>query len=345
MSLSEPDIRARLAKGDLRIDPPPDDALLSALGIDLRLGTGFIRTSKLSSAPEQIELGEKLTILPQEAILVSTLEYVYLPQDLAGLVFPRASLIRVGLFVATSRIDPGFQGKLTFSLHNGGSVPVVLRSGQSIAQLCFETLSDPVTSRPVRSSLPLDAEIRSAKSALQKIEPRRAPSAAAAQSLRELWTRVLTTKGTAKGKVLEEFMDKLFTGLDGLSVLKRNARLRAEELDLVIMNSLDKGFWRLAGSPIIVECKNWSAKVGAREISVLIEKLQALSPDAKTGILVALSDITGRPNSNAVLKIREGRQRGRYILLLNRTDLEKIVNGEPLAQVIERKYVETLLIG
>ena len=98
-------------------------------------------------------------------------------------------------------------------------------------------------------------------------------------------------------------MADLFTSLDGLHILRRNARLRAEELDLVIKNDLTTGFWRIAGSPLIVECKNWSGKVGAREISVLVDKLQALSPDAKTGILVALNAVTGDSYSDAMLKI------------------------------------------
>ena len=127
-------------------------------------------------------------------------------------------------------------------------------------------------------------------------------------------------------------------------ILKRNARLRAEELDLVIKNDLTTGFWRLAGSPIIVECKNWAEKVGAPEISLLLDKLQAIGPDAKTGILVALNGITGNSYADAVLKVREARQRGRYILVLDHHDLQEIADGMSLTHVVEKKYGETILI-
>lgn len=92
------------------------------------------------------------------------------------------------------------------------------------------------------------------------------------------FSEVLTAEGTNKGKALEELVADLFTSFDGLRILKRNARLSAEELDMVIKNDLNTGFWRIAGSPVIIECKNWSGKVGAREIRILVDKLQALSP-------------------------------------------------------------------
>jgi Holliday junction resolvase-like predicted endonuclease len=77
-----------------------------------------------------------------------------------------------------------------------------------------------------------------------------------------------------KGPLLEALMEELFAGVEGLSVVKRNARLRAEEIDLIVKNNLGNGFWQIAGSPILVECKNRSGKTGAREISVLVDKLR-----------------------------------------------------------------------
>ena len=76
----------------------------------------------------------------------------------------------------------------------------------------------------------------------------------------------------------------------------------------------------------------------------MLEKLQALSPDAKTGILVALNGVTGTGYSDAILKIREARQRGRYVLILNGNDLQKIAEGASLSSIIEKKYDETILI-
>jgi Holliday junction resolvase-like predicted endonuclease len=157
-------------------------------------------------------------------------------------------------------------------------------------------------------------------------------------------TKTLEADEATKGKLLETLIEDIFTGVEGLTVMKRNARLRAEEIDLIVRNNLTNGFWRMAGSPVIVECKNWSGKVGAREISILLEKLQALSPDAKTGILVSPNGITGDFARDAALKVREARQRGRYILVLDAGDLRRIVEGASLEHVIEKKYEQLLLI-
>jgi Holliday junction resolvase-like predicted endonuclease len=193
-------------------------------------------------------------------------------------------------------------------------------------------------------SLPFPTKIESLKATLEEVAPQRSSDAITNQSLAKRLSEVLAAKGPKKGKALEELMASLFASLKGLQILKRNACLQAEELDLIIKNDLTTGFWRIAGSPLIVECKNWSGKVGAREISVLVEKLQALSPDAKAGIMVALNGVSGDSYSDAMLKIREARQRGRYVLVLEYKDLEEVASGISLAQVIERKYDAIVLI-
>jgi hypothetical protein len=52
-----------------------------------------------------------------------------------------------------------------------------------------------------------------------------------------------------------------------------------------------------------------------------------MSPDAKTGILVSPKGITGDSTRDAALKIREARQRGRYILVFDRDDLREICDA------------------
>lgn len=370
MFLAEADIRERLASGSLRIDPALEDRHLGSFAIDLRLGTQFAklpfaRASGLVIDParahdvvpearslQTIELGESFQLPPGGAVLAVSLEFVYFPLDLAGFLFPRSSLERLGLSLATGIIDPGYQGKLTFHIRNGNSASFLLRPGQAIIRLCFAQLSrassvSVASYAPSKSSLetsPSDAEIQTLKAALERAPQRVSDPSSPNTSLPARLAAVLAAEKATKGKLLEQLMEDIFGSVDGLRIMKRNARLRAEELDLVIKNDLMTGFWRLAGSPIIVECKNWAEKVGAPEISILLDKLQALSPDAKTGILVALNGITGDTYADAVLKVREARQRGRYIIVLDRNDLQEIAHGVSLSHIIEKKYDATILI-
>lgn len=366
MFLCEQNILECLSQGDLVIDPAPHEMQWGALALDLRLGTQFLqlqRTHRMApfdlttpssalfsskdSTAVTVPLGESLLVSPGTTLVAATLEYVHMPRYLAGFLFPRSALERVGLSVAPGTIDPGFRGKLTLVLRNTNCVPVILRPGLRVTRLYLAGLRQVPSREYVNHSLAYSseiAEIESLKATLDEVAPKRSPEAVSAQLLATRLSEVLTTEGRNKGKALEELVADLFTSLEGLRILKRNACLSAEELDLVIRNDLTTGFWRIAGSPLIVECKNWSGKVGAREISVLVDKLQALSPDARAGILVAINGITGDSYSDAMLKIREARQRGRYVLVIERKDLEEAVSGVSLAQVIENKYEAMVLI-
>lgn len=367
MFLAESDIRKHLSKGDLVIDPAPSEAQLGGAAVDLRLGSQFARNalgsgvsavdladplrvlSSVREVPlESVPIGQHVTLSSGERVIATTLEYVHLPLDLLGLLFPRAALERLGLTVGTGTVEPGFQGKLALSLHNTSSAPLLLYPGLRVTRLCLAKLSARRSERysPRYRVLkgPVLSEIESIRGTIEETAPRLSARAPSAESMARSFAEVLAAEGTSKGKALEDFVAALFASLEGLRVLKRNARLAAEELDLIIKNDVNTGFWRIAGSPLIVECKNWSGKVGAPEISVLVEKLQALSPDAKSGILVALNGITGDSYSDAMLKIREARQRGRYVLVLERRDLEEAASGVSLAQVIERKYEAMIMI-
>jgi hypothetical protein len=272
---------------------------------------------------------------------------------LAGFLFPRTSLERLGLTVAAGTIDPGFQGKLAFAIRNANTLPILFYPGQRILRLCIAELSSPADASdlakfaPETASLgiiPEEEEIQDLKAALERDARSRAAGVRFDPTLSERLAAALRANPESKGKLLEQLIADMFTSTDGLVIMKRNARLRAEEIDLLIKNNLATGFWRLAGSPIIVECKNWSGKVGAREISVIVANLEAVSPDAKTGILVAPNGITGDSTGDAVLKVREARQRGRYILIFNADDLQQIADGVPLGDIVEKKYDETILL-
>lgn len=365
MFLGARDIRRRLATGTLAIDPF-DDRELSAFAIDLRLGTNFRMSSLVEKAgllhpaglelgPQskllaKVELGDGFVVAPGTGVVGISLEYVHLPADLAGFLFPRTSLEQSGLTLAVGTVEPGFHGKLALAIRNTSVVPIQLRPGLRIVRLCFAQLSSPDErsysgeKKPSLGTIPEDEEIRNLKAALERDAQIRAAGVDFDPSLSERLATALRANAEAKGKLLEQLIAEMFTSLDGLVIMKRNARLRAEEIDLVLKNNLTTGFWRLAGSPIIVECKNWSGKVGAREISILVEKLQAVSPDAKTGILVAPNGITGDSSGDALLKVREARQRGRYILIFDSGDLQQIADGVSLGDIVENKYDETILI-
>ena len=82
-------------------------------------------------------------------LVAQTLEKIYIPNDLVGLVEGRSSYARVGvtIHVTAPKIDPGFDAHITLEMANFGEVPVDLRAGvDTPAQLILLRLTTPLES-------------------------------------------------------------------------------------------------------------------------------------------------------------------------------------------------------
>ena len=81
---------------------------------------------------------------PGEFALGTTLEFIHLPDDIAGRIEGRSSIARLGFKVHATAgfIDPGFRGYLTYELQNAGKLPIKFAPGIRIGQLCFFQISD-----------------------------------------------------------------------------------------------------------------------------------------------------------------------------------------------------------
>jgi hypothetical protein len=137
--------------------------------------------------------------------------------------------------------------------------------------------------------------------------------------------RLVETASTNKEKKdsLENFAELLLNTISGLRLVKKNAELAAEEIDLLAANNWMAGW----GDPILVECKNWTKPVGSVEIVSFRHKLK--SNQCRTGILIAKNGVTGTITSDGTLLIREALQvDGIRLVLLSLDDL-KAVNGAP----------------
>lgn len=107
---------------------------------------------------QHYEQGEFL-LNPGGFVLAQTLETVYIPPDLVGLVEGRSSWARIGvtIHVTSPKIDPGFNSHITLEMSNLGKVPVNLRAGiDQPAQLMLLKLSSPVAERDLYGTGPND---------------------------------------------------------------------------------------------------------------------------------------------------------------------------------------------
>lgn len=159
MILSDRDLKARLERGDLVIEPIADLRLqLQPASVDLRLGSEF-RVFKPAQVaflnpgdPKQIEAATEQVVVPEGDPFVlhpgafalgTTVERVRIPPDLVGQVDGRSSIGRLAIVVHATAgfIDPGFEGQITLELGNIGSVPVQLYPGMRVAQLVVSQMT------------------------------------------------------------------------------------------------------------------------------------------------------------------------------------------------------------
>ena len=169
MVLSKSEIVRRIHSQELRFIPSLDSFQLQQHSIDLRLGFTFlipkvweltnkgrvaIRSDHLYTKQNdkeiytvvELEEGQYFEILPEEYVIVATLEAVHLPSDLMGILYPRSSVNRRGLSVdLTGIVDAGFEGNLIVPVRNNTRAQVIrMYPGERFCQIVFEKIDNPV---------------------------------------------------------------------------------------------------------------------------------------------------------------------------------------------------------
>lgn len=176
--LTRPDLVARLTAPvaeRLVVTPLTDpERQIGSNTIDLKLGTELLvprhgRTAyldlhqrteaiaaSLEAAHERIplQIGDEFILHEHQFVMATTLEYVGMPQNLAGYVMGRSSWERAGLHVRPARVAPGYRGCIQLQLVSHKDLPITLVTGARICQLMLFPVSNPVTSEtpnPVRA--------------------------------------------------------------------------------------------------------------------------------------------------------------------------------------------------
>jgi len=158
--LSGKEIMRLVERGELVIEPL-DPATIRENGIDLRIGgevavlmnnprpldPGELEEVELSEYYKVMEIDEGFVLQPYMKVLITTLEYVKMPPDVAGLVELRSTFARLGLSIPPTVVDAGFEGQITLEVH-GGAFPVLLKRGMRFAHIVFvKILGEPVPYR------------------------------------------------------------------------------------------------------------------------------------------------------------------------------------------------------
>jgi dCTP deaminase len=107
---------------------------------EMALGTEVFITST-EGAKRVLQAGEQLLIPPGQFALLLTEEELCLPLDVLAFISIKASKKMSGLVnVSGFHVDPGFTGRLKFSVYNAGSEAIVLEVGEPLFPIWFYRL-------------------------------------------------------------------------------------------------------------------------------------------------------------------------------------------------------------
>jgi dCTP deaminase len=100
---------------------------------DLRVGALF--RDHRNNNGEPLGPTEEIQLLPGNAVIIETEEWVHFPIRRFGQILPKVSLLQQGIANTPSKIDPGYTGRLLITAFNHGKRTVSLRRGQRFCSL------------------------------------------------------------------------------------------------------------------------------------------------------------------------------------------------------------------
>lgn len=157
MILSDKDIKAALAKGDITISPY-EEKFLQPASVDLHLDNQFLVFNTVRNCV--IDPKKPMDDMMTEVIIDEEQPFVLHPGEFAlGLIYEttgvsaeyvgrlegKSSVGRMGVLIHVTAgfLDPGNSLKMTLELHNVSNLPILLYYKMPIAQMAFEKLSSP----------------------------------------------------------------------------------------------------------------------------------------------------------------------------------------------------------
>jgi dCTP deaminase len=128
---------------------PYSGSRIKSSAYELSVGREAFITSDQSGNKIQLEIKNNiLRIPPGQLALLITDEVVKIPSDTIGFISIRASIKFNGLVnVSGFHVDPGYHGRLKFTVYNAGSQDIYLSPGDAVFPMWFCSL-DQTTSLP-----------------------------------------------------------------------------------------------------------------------------------------------------------------------------------------------------
>lgn len=168
---------------------------------------------------------------------------------------------------------------------------------------------------------------------------------ATVESYVEAGANLATT--AAQGRALENLICYVFEQVPGISITRRNElnAFKTEEIDVALWNDGYADGLFFLPNIILVECKNWSSRVGSAELSWFDTKLR--NRGLNFGIMFAARGITGdaaditAAHSIVATALREGRR----VVVIRSEELVAMADSQHLIRLIKEKLCDLAVKG
>lgn len=152
MILSDNDIHQAIVSGEIKITGWDGELYVGPSSLDLHLDNramvldrpanlGYIyldRRLDVETSFTDDSGWDNFTLFPGEFYIMSTVEHITLPKNIAGFLQGRSSIARLGIDIhAAGFFDPGFSGNATLEVMNLTNVPIVVPKHTRICQMVF----------------------------------------------------------------------------------------------------------------------------------------------------------------------------------------------------------------
>jgi ActR/RegA family two-component response regulator len=126
-----------------------------------------------------------------------------------------------------------------------------------------------------------------------------------------------------KGALLEQLVNLLLKSVPGMRRLWTRVRNEIEEIDLLVQNDSTDPFWQKESPYLLVECKNWSGRVGTKEVRDLWAKMEGHHKRCRLALFVAAG---GFAESLRTLQATQAHDE-RMVILIGPNDLDELVRS------------------
>ncbi|MFN3805398.1 MAG: dCTP deaminase [Pyrobaculum sp.] len=145
MVFTNDELKRLIHQGRLVVTPLRSDTVREN-GLDLRVGGEYAIYAYEGSVVKPCELedarhlfhvvkAEEVVIPPRNFVLLTTEEYIKMPDDVAGFANLRSTLARYGLVIPPTVVDAGFEGNITIEVVNASPNTIVLKRGMRFLHL------------------------------------------------------------------------------------------------------------------------------------------------------------------------------------------------------------------